>query len=122
MPLYSDNRNRSNVNAILNAREQADFRRNENLVTLHNQLFSAYSQRLQFIDTYRRLKKEVIPSLAKALSLTKDAYDRGRLKYQDWIAAQQELLGAKQQLIDAASATLINQALIEQLTAEPLTD
>jgi len=55
------------------------------------------------------------------LVLTQDAYEKGRYRYQDWIAAQEELLTAKQQLIEAATAAQLSQALIEQLTAEPLT-
>ena len=56
------------------------------------------------------------------MDITRDAYDKGRLKYQDWIAAQQELLDAKQQRIETASAALLNQAVIEQLTATALTN
>jgi len=36
------------------------------------------------------------------------------------VAAQEELLAAKQSLIDAASTALISQALIEKLTGQAL--
>ena len=52
--------------------------------------------------------------------LTRQAYENGRYRYQDWIAAQEELLTAKQQHIESATAAQLNQALIEQLIAEPL--
>jgi cobalt-zinc-cadmium efflux system outer membrane protein len=38
----------------------------------------------------------------------------------EWTAAQRELLSARQALVDAATTALLNQALIEQLTAQPL--
>lgn len=121
MPLFSERRNRSNVNAALAERNSVAYQRTDRLLVLHDHLYRAYSLHKQFIATHQRLKKQVIPDLEKALIITRESYERGRLKYQDWIAAQQELLSAKQQLIGTASAALLNQTLIEQLIAEPLT-
>lgn len=120
MPLFTETRNRGRTDSALAEREQIDAARSEALIKLNTQLFTAYSQRAQFIDVTHQLQRNVIPQLSEALRLTKEAYDRGRLKYQDWIASQQELLSAKKQLIEAARSALINQTLIEQLTAEPL--
>ncbi|MCG8314176.1 MAG: TolC family protein [Pseudomonadales bacterium] len=120
MPLFSEARNRARTDIALAAREQINAQRDGFLIKLNTQLFAAYSQREQAVDVTHQLQRNVIPQLSKALRLTKEAYDHGRLKYQDWITAQQELLSAKKQLIEAASSVLINQALIEQLTAEPL--
>jgi len=122
IPLFTQSRNTGEVKRVLAERNAVTFRRTDALLNLHEQLYKAYSLRQQNIDAYQQLKTHVIPDLEKALSLTQLAYDRGRLKYQDWIAAQQELLSAKQQMIESASAALLNQAIIEQLTAEPLTD
>lgn len=122
MPLSSKNRNRSVVKATIATRNALEFRQANQLLVLHEQLFSAYSQREQFIEYYRLLSETIIPQLKKALEITREAYDRGRLKYQDWMISQQELLNAKQQLIETATNALLNQALIEQLTAEPLTE
>lgn len=120
MPLFSASRNQSAINSALAERNSVDYQRTDELLALHEQLFSAYSQRQQFIETYRQLQEQVLPDLQKALVLTREGYQRGRLKYQDWIAAQQELLSAKQQLINSATNASLNQAVIEQLTAEPL--
>ena len=121
IPLFSQSRNTGEVKRVLAERNTVEFKRTDALLKLHEQLYKVYSLRQQNIDAYRQLKISVIPDLEKALSLTRAAYDRGRLKYQDWIAAQQELLSAKQQMIESASAALLNQAIIEQLTDEPLT-
>ncbi|MBR9910287.1 MAG: TolC family protein [Gammaproteobacteria bacterium] len=121
MPLFAEQRNRGRVNAALAESNAVAYQRSDRLLALHDRLFSAFSQRQQFIAAHQLLKEQIIPDLERALSITRQAYDRGRLKYQDWIAAQQELLGAKQQMIETASAALLNQAVIEQLTAEALT-
>lgn len=121
VPLFAGSRNRGSVSSALAERDSVVYQQADRLLLLHDQLFSAYSLRQQFIEAYLQLKQQVIPDLEKALSITREAFDRGRLKYQDWIAAQQELLNTKQRLIEAATAALLNQAAIEQLTAEPLT-
>ena len=121
MPLFSKSRNSGVIKAAQAARNSAEFQREEQLLLLHERLFTAYSQRQQFIAAHRLLKEQVIPDLERALNITEQAYERGRLGYQDWIMAQQELLEAKRQMIEAATAALLNQAVIEQLTAQPLT-
>jgi len=120
MPLWSASRNRGAVDEARSARDAVEVKREQQLLQLHDQLFTAYSQRQQFISAYEQLTSQVIPLLEKALRVTRDAYDRGRLNYQDWIAAQQELLSAKQQRIETATQALLNQATIEQLSGEPL--
>jgi len=122
IPLFSQSRNTGKVKQVLAEHNAVAYKRTDVLLNLHEQLYKAYSLRQQNIASYQQLTTHVIPDLKKALSLTQLAYDRGRLKYQDWIAAQQELLSAKQQMIESASAALLNQATIEQLTAEPLTN
>jgi len=121
IPLFSESRNQGAINAALADQNAVHYQRQDVMLALHEQLFIAYTQRQQYIETYQQLKTQVIPDLEKALKLTREAYNRGRLKYQDWILAQQELLKAQQQLINNASSALINQSVIEQLTAEPLT-
>ena len=122
IPLFAESRNRGAVNAALAQRNAVEYQRTDRLLALHDRLFTAYSQRQQFIAAHQQLKQRIIPDLEKALSITRESYERGRLKYQDWIAAQQELLNAKQRLIETATEALLNQAVIEQLTAEPLSN
>lgn len=120
MPLFSSSRSRSSVNVALAERGAAEYRQADRTLLVHQQLFNAFSQRQQFIASHDQLQQQVIPQLEEALRITRKAYDRGALRFQDWVAAQRELLMAKQQRIEAAVAALINQATIEQLTAEPL--
>jgi len=120
VPLFAKKRNEGAMAAATANRNAVSREREAALLELHNRLYTAYSQRQQFIETHALLEQEIIPELEEALKQTRSAYDRGRLRYQDWIAAQQELLNAKRQLIETASAVLLNQAVIEQLTAVSL--
>ena len=122
LPLFAENRNRGSVKSALAERNALEYRHSGRLLALHDRLYSAYSQREQFIAAHQQLKQSVIPDLEKALTLTRKAYDRGRLKYQDWITAQRELLNAKQELIETAATALLNQAVIEQLTAQSMAE
>ena len=121
IPLFSGKRNRGAVASALAERNAVDYQQADAMLNLHNRLFTAFSQRGENAAVVEQFSSHVLPALQKALVLTQDAYEKGRYRYQDWIAAQEELLTAKQQLIEAATAAQLSQALIEQLTAEPLT-
>lgn len=121
VPLFAERRNNAAVAAALTERNSVEYRRHDRLLALHERLFEAYSQREQFIAAHQQLAQNVIPTLQKALDITRDTYQRGRSNYQDWLNAQQELLSAKKQLLETATAILLNQATIEQLAAEPVT-
>jgi cobalt-zinc-cadmium efflux system outer membrane protein len=120
VPLFTGERNRGVVRAAAAARNETEYQRENALVLLHARLFEAYRKRQMNIETVERMRSEVLPSLSEALELTRAAYESGRYSYLEWLAAQRELLTARQSLVDAASAAHLNQALIEQLTAQPM--
>lgn len=120
MPLFAGRRNRGEVQAAMAARDEVEYRQQSALLQLHSLLFEAYQTRQQSIDAVEQLRSSVLPDLAKALDLTRQAYERGRYSYVEWTAAQRELLSARQALVEAAATALLNQALIEQLTAQPM--
>ncbi len=120
IPLFYKKRNRGEVKAALANRNAVDYARQDLLLRLHAQLFEAYSLRQQSIAAVNKTESEIIPALENALKLTRKAYENGRYRYLDLIAAQEELLATKQARIDAASTALISQALIEKLSSESL--
>jgi len=120
VPLFSGRRNRGEVQAALAARDEVRFRREDTLLRLHSRLFDAYHLRQQNIETVEQIRGQMLPDLTEALTQTREAYEGGRYSYVEWTAAQRELLSAQQALVDAATTALLNQALIEQLTAQPL--
>lgn len=121
MPLFSEQRAQGDIEAALAARNQVSYRRDEKILALHTQLYRAYSGREQAITTTKKLHEQIIPNLEKSLAQTKQGYQRGLYSYLDYLTARQDLLKAKRALIEAAAAALHDQAEIEQLTAEPLT-
>lgn len=120
LPISTARRSRGGTEFAESEREQADLMRQSALVGLHAQLFEAFQNRRQAIAAAEALKNEVIPALSRALSGTRQAYSQGRYRYMDLLDAQRELLDARQELIDAATEALAHGAVIEQLTAQPL--
>ncbi|WP_290538427.1 TolC family protein [Alcanivorax sp.] len=121
MPLFAGSRNRGEVQAATAARDEVEYRQQSALLQLHSLLFEAYHTRQQNIAAVEQLRDAVLPDLTKALELTQQAYERGRYSYVEWTAAQRELLSAREALVEAAATALLNQALIEQLTAQSMT-
>jgi cobalt-zinc-cadmium efflux system outer membrane protein len=120
VPLFPVQRNRGEVRAARAARDEVRYRRETTLLNLHSYLFDAYQQRQQSIAAVERIRNEMLPDLSEALTQTREAYESGRYSYVEWMAAQRELLAAQRALVDSAATALLNQALIEQLTAQPL--
>lgn len=122
VPLFAGRRNQGEIGAALARRDQVQLERESALLALRAQLFSAWQTYRQSADAAQSIRQTILPSLELALAQTRDAYERGRYSYADWISAQRDLLDARHAAIDAASRALVSQALIEQLTAEPLTE
>ena len=120
MPLFSGRRGRGEVQAALAARNEVQYRREDSLLRLRARLFDAWHQRQQAVAAVEQIGDGMLPELTEALAQIRSAYERGRYSYVEWISAQRELLSARQTLVDAAATALLNQALIEQLTAQPL--
>ena len=120
VPLFSKRRNTGNIKSILADRKAMDYQQQDALIQLHTQLYHAYSLYQQNVNAVKRIDTELLPTLEKALDLTRDAYERGRDRSQDLFSAQQTLLQAKQSRIETAKIALISQVLIEQLTGQSL--
>ena len=120
VPLFAGKRNQGELDAALAARDSAMSASKFASLRLRGELFQAYSLRNQSIEAVQKIKDTAIPALTDALELTRRAYENGRYRYVELVAAQQELLATKQALIDTASTALISQALIEKLTGQAL--
>jgi len=120
VPLFPGQRNRSEMQSALAEREMVQYRREAALIAIRARLFEAWQTYQQSTAAAQQIHAEVLPALEQALEQTRQAYERGRYSYVDWVTAQRELLDARMAAIDAATTALLNQALIEQLTAEPL--
>ncbi len=120
VPLYSGKQNSAALQSARAARDEVSTRRESAILNLRTRLFDAYQQRKLGIETANSLQVDIIPVLSQALKQTQLAYENGRYGYQEWAAAQQELMSAEYALIAAAASALQSGATIEQLTSEPL--
>ena len=121
VPLFSRQRAQGDIESALAARNEVSYRRQDMLLQLHAQLYRAYSGREQAIASISKLQQQIIPKLTKSLEQTQTGYQRGLYSYLEFLTVRQDLLGARRSVIEAATAALLYQTEIEQLTAEPLT-
>lgn len=120
VPLFADKRNQHNIAQRQSQYQQDQIAQELALLNMHTQLFRAFNLRQQAIERTRRLQQVIIPALTEALAATEQAFQRGRYRYTDHVAALQELQQAQRALIDSASSALHYGAEIEQLTSAPL--
>jgi len=120
VPLFARKRNKSNVESAIAQQNLALSDSKIELLRLRADLFQAYSLRNQSIEAVQKIRETAIPALESALNLTRQAYENGRYRYLDLVAAQEELLATKQALIDTAATALISQAVIEKLTGQSM--
>lgn len=121
VPMFASRRN-SGLVAGANAEvSEAKVNKQLALLKLHTELFDVYHQRQQARLSAIQLKEKIIPALEEALKDTKQAYERGRYSYIEFVTANQELLEARYSLIQSSAQVLNYGAEIEQLTSEPLT-
>ena len=120
VPLFSGRRNRGNLDAAYAEQNQQTYRRDNAELRLRARLFEAWQTYRQSRASVEALRTTILPALESAQKQTRQAYEQGRYRYTDWVAAQREYLDGRRNLITAATTALHNQALIEQLTAAPL--
>lgn len=114
---------RRNQGAIAEAqarRERVDLDRSAARLRVRTALFGLYQQLLQARATSEGLVNDILPQAEAALKETEYAWQRGRYSYLEWVDAQRELLGLRQQRVDAAAEYHRLLAEIERLTGEPL--
>lgn len=121
LPLFSGSRNTAKVSHAMAKLHEIQANQTHSLLTLHHQLYRAYSNREQAITTVEILQNTIIPNLTEALTETEKAYQRGRYSYVEYVSARQELIASQRTLIEAATSILLYGAEIEQLTGQPLT-
>jgi len=87
---------------------------------LYHQLNTALMARDNALRNVQTLQSAIIPPLEQASSLVEQAYLDGRFSYLEWVSTSQELLSARQALIQSARQAHQRAADIESLTATPM--
>lgn len=122
IPLFSRQRAEGNIEAALAARNEITYQRQDLLLQLHSQLYRAYLGREQAVESIDKLQQAIIPKLMESLKQTRSGYQRGLYSYLDLLTVRENMLQARRDVIEAATAAHQFQAEIEQLTAQPLAD
>lgn len=104
---------RARLAQVATDREAAYLRLQSGLYAQHQEL--GHSRELA-----AKLGQELIPALESALQLTTEAYERGRYSYQELLAAQRELLGARARLLETVADYQLLRIEIERLSGSSL--
>ncbi|WP_340679887.1 TolC family protein [Paraglaciecola sp.] len=120
MPLFSGERNLGEFQQQKALIGQLEQQKQAATLNFYHQLNMALLARNNALLNVQTLQSAIIPPLEEALVLVEQAYIDGRFSYVEWISTRQELLNAKQMLIQAAKQAHQRGADIESLTAQPL--
>ncbi|MCF2949273.1 TolC family protein [Paraglaciecola aquimarina] len=122
MPLFAGDRNLGEYQKQRAIQAQLEQQKESATQSLYHQLNIALMVRNNALLNVQTLQDSIIPPLVQALELVEQAYINGRFSYLEWVSTRQELLNAKQALIQSAKQAHQRGADIESLTAQPLTD
>jgi len=122
MPLFAGNRNIGEYEKQRAVQGQLEQQKQTATQNLYHQLNMALVARNNALLNVQTLQDSIIPPLVQALELVEQAYINGRFSYFEWVSTRQELLNAKQALIQSAKQAHQRGADIESLTPQPLAD
>ncbi len=120
LPLFSPSRGRPGIAAATAERSAAEQRQAAAGIERRALLYALHGELRQAVSTVTTLRERVLPLLRDAQTQSREAYLRGRYSYQDWSAAQQQLLDVERELIDTASRAHQLRIELERLTGAPL--
>lgn len=117
IPLFKRKRNIGNLMEVEAEIDSSYAEQKIALLELYGQVNEFYSLRQSAIEKFNTLENEIIPALAHALNLTKEAYLDGRYGYLEYSAARADLIQSKKSLIDTAQNILNYGVQLERITA-----
>ena len=120
MPLGSAARARGAIAEASALRGASDAERDAHRVRIEAQLFAVYQELLHAVTEAGSLRATVVPEMESALIATREAFERGRYSYLEWVDAQRELIAVQRELIESSADAHLYLAEIERLTGEPL--
>jgi cobalt-zinc-cadmium efflux system outer membrane protein len=120
LPLNASRRARSEIAAARAEREQVSAERDAHRVRAEAQLFELFQELRHATTEAEVLRTSVLPEMEAALVATRNAFERGRYSYLEWVDAQRELIDVQGALIDASTNAHLYRTEIERLTGEPL--
>lgn len=120
VPLFKNKRNQGALVEVEAVIDSYNSEQRVALLELYGHVNDFYSLREASIERYTVLEDEIIPALAHALELTREAYLDGRYGYLEYSAARADLIQSKKSLIDTATDVLKYGVQLERIMAEPI--
>lgn len=120
MPLTLENPNQGAILSSEALAEQAKLQQHQNMQQLQLQIERSHLQLTQFSEQIHDYQKAIIPLAQKVLDQMLAGYQQGVFDMTDLLAAQQEILLAKRNVIDLQYALHLQLLELERLTGLPM--
>ena len=120
MPLTLENPNQGAILSSEALAEQAKLQQQQNMQQLQLQIERSHLQLTQFSEHIRDYQKAIIPLAQKVLDQMLAGYQQGVFDMTDLLAAQQEILLLKRNVIDLQYALHLQLLELERLTGLPM--
>lgn len=120
IPLFQEKKVQPQIDASHARLERVQSDREAAYLRLQSEIYSHYLQLGHSKELAATLQKDLIPQLETSLSLTADAYERGRYGYQELLTAQRELLAGRGRLLETFADYQLLRIEIERLSADSL--
>ena len=116
IPLNRGNLNQGRIEEARARLEQASARENAERVRVMTSLFLFHQELEHSLHIATSLQNDVIPEYEQALTEVSRAYKLGSSSYMEWLQVQDDLLTAREELLEASTLAHQNIIEIERLT------
>ena len=122
IPWGSENRNAGTMAALRAKQDVLASQQQALMQKLDAQLYVLLQEMAHSLHVIETIQLEIIPVLENALTEAGQAFDIGKLSYNQWSDIRRELLSAQNQLLDAYQSLHLQHIEIQRLTGVPVSD
>ena len=122
IPWGSENRNAGKMAALRAKQDVLASQQQALMQKLDAQLYVLLQEMAHSHHVIETIQLEIIPVLENALTEAGQAFDIGKLSYNQWSDIRRELLSAQNQLLDAYQSLHLQHIEIQRLTGVPVSD
>jgi cobalt-zinc-cadmium efflux system outer membrane protein len=116
IPLNRGNQNQGRIEEARVRLAQSSARQEAERIRVMTSLFLFHQELEHSLHIIESLRSDVIPEYELALSEVRRAYELGSSSYMEWLQVQNDLLAAREQLLEASVLAHQNMIEIERLT------
>ena len=116
IPLNRGNQNQGRIEEARVRLAQSSARQEAERIRVMTSLFLFHQELEHSLHIIESLRSDVIPEYELALSEVRRAYELGSSSYMEWLQVQNDLLSAREQLLEASVLAHQNMIEIERLT------